>query len=92
MQTLETEQANQEFIIFSIAGNDKITLTYRDKVDADPVEKTELVIRDSEITNYSEDTPQYVDRLTVMAQVQDLPHIYKTLRAQGINIDHFYDY
>ncbi len=91
-QTLEEEQGNEGFVLYSIAGNDKITLTYRAPVGTMLIEKTELVFKDTEISSFVDTTPQFVERFTVLVQVQDLPLIYKALKEQDVEIGHVYDY
>ena len=78
--------------MYSIAGNDKIALTYRAPIETAPLQKTELIVRDIEIANFENSTPKTTERITSLVQVQDLPFIYNTLKLSGISIDHFYDY
>ncbi|MGH8583016.1 MAG: hypothetical protein ACREWG_09560 [Gammaproteobacteria bacterium] len=89
---LERESANTKFRLADIAGNEKITLTYRATSGAGTMANAKEIMRDPEITAIVRGKKQYANRITVEADVSKIPAIYRALRAHGVAIDHFYDY
>ena len=92
LKELEQESNNPGFRIIDISGNDTITLTYRDKTDAPVVASSTEIARDAEVVSMTAGEPLYLDRITVLVRVADIPAIYRALKAQNSVIDHFYDY
>ncbi len=89
---MEAVQNNQDFRIYDIAGNGKITFTYQDTVGALVPEKSIEIVRDTEIIGIEHGEVKKLDRVTVEAEVQALPELYRALKERSIVIDHFYDY
>ncbi len=89
---LETQQTNSNLQIKDISGNDKITFTYRDSEGAEVIEGAKEIVRDTEVSAIEGKKKKYLDRITVEANVADIPHLYKTLGERNLAIDHFYDY
>lgn len=86
------EENNMGFDVIDIAGNDRITFTYRDVQGADVMGTLKEIFRDKQAYSVEGETVEYVDRITVEANVRELSAIYKAFKAKGIVIDHFYDY
>lgn len=89
---LDKEKANKGFQVWDISGNNVITLTYRDMVGAKVLTGTKEIERDSQIDAIQDGTPSFVERVTVEVRVQDLPLVYRTLKDNNIQVDHYYDY
>ncbi|MCI0663882.1 MAG: FAD-binding oxidoreductase [Acidobacteria bacterium] len=92
VQEMEHESDNEHFRIINISGNDKITLTYRDEVGTLAVHGAREIARDTEINAMRGGRAEYLDRITVEMNVQDIPIAYSALKERAIAIDHFYDY
>lgn len=92
LEEMGAEMANNNFRIVDISGNDKITFTYRDEVGAEAVGGAKEIVRDTEINAITDGHTEYLDRITVEANVEDLPAIYGALKDRAIAIDHYYDY
>lgn len=92
LKELMQESKNKNFQIIDISGNDKITLTYRDKVGAMSVEGVKEITRDQEITKIVNGKVEFLDRMTVEVNTRSIPSVYRILREKGVTIDHFYDY
>ncbi len=92
LEVLNNESNNPNFSIEDISGNNQITLTYKDEVGSDPISNSTLITRDKQTISIISNEPQYLDRITVLVSVSDIPGVYQALKKDGISIDHFYDY
>ena len=92
LSELAKESANNNFRIVDIAGNDKITLTYRDQVGTPAPESATEIMRHAEIVRMVSGVPEYLDRVTVEVNVTDIASVYRALQAKHVAIHHFYDY
>ena len=82
---------NLDYKVISIAGNNKITLSYVDDINAKSVDGAIETLRNKEIVNVGN---KLIDkeRITVECKVEDLFKVYKELKSKGMTIDHLYDY
>ncbi len=92
LDEMKREEDNPDFSIVDIAGNSRITFTYREREGAHPIDGVYEVTRDREIAGIANEQPTFLDRVTVEADVRLIFPIFKRLSAEQINIDHFYDY
>ena len=92
LETLEREANNPKFQVVDIAGNDLITVTYKDAEGARAVAAGKEIFRDREIIGMKMGAPLYQDRISLELKVKDIPVVYKALATRHIAIDHIYDY
>ncbi len=82
----------KDFVIYDIAGNEKITLSFLAPMDYHTETKMKELMRKKESFFGEQGTSFSQDRIQGEVSVDDLFSLYKELSQKGYTIDHLYDY